>query len=1039
MKEKYYSKEKYENQDWIFEEEEQQLQQQEQLQEQQQQQQEQQQQQQQIKEQDISAEGFKEASLQKDNVQKLPGEEPAGPKYIGLDERFSKFAAEGEDSPKMRAVRVALSQYHHPEQYGMTQREAVNGLIKACDKYCSGRFEIFKRGRGLERLQEVKALREQAKGKLEFLDKHKNDLIANDDRDDEFGYLEGERQMAEGASLGKKAVAGIAAFFGFTVVNLAKIVSLQPLWGKEAFKWRVGNYYYGAIRFQDRLFGRVQKVDATKQDEDGKTVPDLEKTVKKRATFTSTSLKDKEKSETLAAENEMIEKDINRYINEESDEEEGIPAEIEEEYKDYEIDYMSLKNVKSDLLAEYRKGKPDENKIRELEDRMNILEKGLKDFAKRVKDDYDLDFNMDETEYLGKVISQYQMIESHSVNERKVQRYSGGMLTNLFINEAHGWSIGTSELIKKEWIENGEIPEEELDRLIKDSFNEFKENEESQSRAEKKRIKERFKERFSRSIMATKTYQQAYYIQHDELPTMPKELEKNLKSQDSGLQRDIQTILCIDKTSTTEDKEEFLKEFASAWTFKETSAMTEEEKKQYNEQKEQGQKKQAEMLEPYIKKALSMTDMKKYNVKNDEELIEKFYMYRDELMYGFVLSAMVDNYVSLGGELTDEEYMTIKATAMSLQSVKAYYENRLTIMRSPYYMLIDDERLKDMTEEDITKRAVSIDQKYDNTAYKKYLDAWAQEKEESTLKTNKDHIALFHGGDAEETMKLSLDEERKNQELKNMDSQANRFREEHFGKEVINNKDTIQERAFSASDNFAEYKNVMSDSMRAHAKRKGVDTRGVTDRKIFAAISGAAILDGLSMKQCHSLFEDMSKHVSYIAKDEKLLRKKARAIEKLFDVLKKIDFDKIHTDPENIFENADLTVVMCNLGMEMDNLYTEYEEMAKDNLFSELKYGEKERKEIKARFTALMDIKQMVDTRLGMAKSPLSKTEEGKKLLDMNVEELNKWFDKNKKKISSEMNDYYFTVFLYKQGEEAGIGNLSAKQILERNRKQNGL
>ncbi len=68
MKEKYYSKEKYENQDWIFEEEEQQLQQQEQLQEQQQQQQ------QQIKEQDISAEGFKEASLQKDNVQKLAGE-----------------------------------------------------------------------------------------------------------------------------------------------------------------------------------------------------------------------------------------------------------------------------------------------------------------------------------------------------------------------------------------------------------------------------------------------------------------------------------------------------------------------------------------------------------------------------------------------------------------------------------------------------------------------------------------------------------------------------------------------------------------------------------------------------------------------------------------------------------------------------------------------------------------------------------------------------------------------------------------------------
>ena len=46
-------------------------------------------------------------------------------------------------------------------------------------------------------------------------------------------------------------------------------------------------------------------------------------------------------------------------------------------------------------------------------------------------------------------------------------------------------------------------------------------------KTQKERIKERFKERFSRSIMATKTYQQAYYIQHDELPTMPAELEKN--------------------------------------------------------------------------------------------------------------------------------------------------------------------------------------------------------------------------------------------------------------------------------------------------------------------------------------------------------------------------------------------------------------------------------------------------------------------------------------------------------------------------------
>lgn len=344
-------------------------------------------------------ESFQEITDEKNSIQKPQGEELAQPKYIGMDQKYTKNFGDGEDSPKMKAVREALDKYNNPEKYGLTQRKSTEALIKACDKYCSGRFELFKRGRGLKRLQEVKALREKAVEKLDYLETHANDLIANEKRSN---LLDAELKMAAGASLGKKIVAGVATFFGFTVVNLAKIIALQPLWGKEAFRWRVGTYYYGTIRALDNLFGRVKYVDGTKEV-DGRIVADPENQVKVRQKYTSTSLKDKEKSKTYAQENTLMKQDVERYV---FSEEEDHPAILDDGYEDYE----TLKEMKADLIAEYKKEKPDLKKIKKLEEKIAILEVDVRKFAEEVKEDYpNLGFNMDESMELEKELADIKL------------------------------------------------------------------------------------------------------------------------------------------------------------------------------------------------------------------------------------------------------------------------------------------------------------------------------------------------------------------------------------------------------------------------------------------------------------------------------------------------------------------------------------------------------------------------------------------------------------------------------------------------------
>ena len=100
-------------------------------------------------------EGIQEVQKE-DGIREMKGDQPAGPKYIGMDKKFTKI--QSDDSERMVAVRSALSMYQNDMNIA-----TVTKLIEACNDYCKGRFAFFKafRKAGV-RLAEVKALRAEA-------------------------------------------------------------------------------------------------------------------------------------------------------------------------------------------------------------------------------------------------------------------------------------------------------------------------------------------------------------------------------------------------------------------------------------------------------------------------------------------------------------------------------------------------------------------------------------------------------------------------------------------------------------------------------------------------------------------------------------------------------------------------------------------------------------------------------------------------------------------------------------------------------------
>lgn len=240
--------------------------------------------------QDMISSGFKVKSMA-DNVDELEGTVPAGPKHIGMARKFT-VAREG-DSDKMLAIRGALKDYYDSEK---TEADVVKlqKVIDACNSYT--RFKFLKWGRGKERLDEVKALRAEAEAEMAKV----NTLITRDFESEEYDVKNEQRRNA---SLPRRLTACAGAVLGTTLGNIFKLVTLQPLWRKQ-ITWKPGAYYNRTLGILDQTLGRVTYVD--KYDENMNVIG-VEKV---RMKITNTSLKDKEKSETLAAEERMIQQDL---------------------------------------------------------------------------------------------------------------------------------------------------------------------------------------------------------------------------------------------------------------------------------------------------------------------------------------------------------------------------------------------------------------------------------------------------------------------------------------------------------------------------------------------------------------------------------------------------------------------------------------------------------------------------------------------------------------------------------------------------------
>ena len=90
-----------------------------------------------------------------------PEETLPEPEFIGIEAKFA--VQRQDDGDRMKKVRDALRNYHAIKDDNLGAIAALDMLMKACDDYCFLRFSLLKSDRGKQRLQEVKALKEQAK------------------------------------------------------------------------------------------------------------------------------------------------------------------------------------------------------------------------------------------------------------------------------------------------------------------------------------------------------------------------------------------------------------------------------------------------------------------------------------------------------------------------------------------------------------------------------------------------------------------------------------------------------------------------------------------------------------------------------------------------------------------------------------------------------------------------------------------------------------------------------------------------------------
>ncbi len=673
----------------------------------------------------ISLDGSFRESTMKDEIDELGGPSPEEPQFIGLEKKYA--VKKENDSPKMQAVRDAIAAYHDPESYRMTENQALDHLIKACDRYCSGRFRIFKRGDARKRLEEVMALREEAKEKKRLKEEtadSSNELIYANHANE---YREEQNNAINGANLGKKIIGGIASFFSFTVGNIFRMATFQPLW-KEKVNWKLYEPYYATIKFLDRTFGREKKIERV--DDQGHVIEGEYETVKQYET--STSHKDKLKSKTLEAENAQMK-------SYEAMKERGDFDDFDEdEYMDHGyLNDEKLKEAKSDLIKEYQKQPRNQEAIdyyeKQIAERQHDAEKFL---AYMTKYKPHVGYSIDDHTELDVELSKYRINDFKLNSQKPAEDNPAGTYAQAMHNE-NWFSIATAtDWIKQEHLDSGSIPEELVDQKMEESYQLF--FGEQISEEEKTRLKKDFQKRFNISLMAAKTYQMANIKVDDKTPYIGKGTfasESFAERNQLTLMRELPNIMLCMKDMTKEEKLKYEDDIAEA-----------------------SEEKQAELIQPFILKALDMKDLSKYEYKDEEDLIAKYNVFLEEFQYGFVLNTMVTQYLDLGGTLTEEQELHARTVAETLCCIKSHYEMMLHMLASPNYSLLGDTVEKyynPQKKKDYDAKYADLMTRVDarDMVTQDYLGS-QRIFEEKGKKKNKQGMGFFHGNDAMSTFEV---------------------------------------------------------------------------------------------------------------------------------------------------------------------------------------------------------------------------------------------------------------------------------------------
>ena len=211
-----------------------------------------------------------------------------------------------------------------------------------------------------------------------------------------------------------------------------------------------------------------------------------------------------------------------------------------------------------------------------------------------------------------------------------------------------------------------------------------------------------------------------------------------------------------------------------------------------------------------------------------------------------------------------------------------------------------------------------------------------------------------------------------------------------------------EQRGKEAEISVSGYSTAIGDVMEDYEKEKGFVYHNNT-RKAKAYLMALSLLGNASLEECKQVYQDMSPKAVDITDDEEAVTKAAKAIEKLFDVLLNIDFNKIHLEEENVFKDVAYTRIAFGFGMEIQPIFDDYLKYMESGKVKDMAYDKEKLALVRGRYNALQALNVQVGSKRDILLNPAYKTEMGQKLMSMSHKEISTWIAEERHKYAQDV------------------------------------